>query len=252
AETLFPVLRLLVEGESGGRAIRALRRAIDEVERVLSAPFTVWIEGVLLPGASPAQRARAVDPQERFLETFARALTASRSPSPTAQRFARFAWQALLAPHREARAHARSGLVPPPSLAADLDWTEAQLLLPARRPFRASPPSRPPGMARRAPIGAPSRPRPPPPARPAPTPAPASSPPPPSPPTRTGPRPSSSSSRAASSAPSHRTALRAWRDGHRSVRHAVSGRHFAPRVRQFFLDPFVQIGRMAPRRPAAR
>lgn len=137
AETLFPVLRRLVEGESGGRAIRALRRAIDEVERVLSAPFTVWIEGVLLPGASPAQRARAVDPQERFLETFARALTASRSPSPTAQRFARFAWQALLAPHREARAHARSGLVPAPSLAADLDWTEAQLVLLARSLFRA-------------------------------------------------------------------------------------------------------------------
>lgn len=136
AEALFPVLRRLVEGEAGTPAIRALRRAIDEVERVLPAPFTVWLEGVLLPGASPAQRARAVDRQRHFLDAFARALTAPKAPSTTAERFARFAWQALLAPHREARSHARSGLVPAPSPAADLDWTEAQLVLLARNLLR--------------------------------------------------------------------------------------------------------------------
>lgn len=136
AEALFPVLQRLVEGEVGTPAIRALRRAIDEVERVLPAPFAIWLDGTLLPGASPLQRARAVDRQASFLEALARSLSAPKAPGLSSQRFARFAWQALLSPHREARSHARSGLVPAPSLAAELDWTEAQLVLLARNLLR--------------------------------------------------------------------------------------------------------------------
>lgn len=136
AEAIFPVLQRLVEGEVGFPAIRALRRAVDEIQRVLPAPFAIWLDGVPLPGASPLQRARAVGRQSSFLEAFARVLSAPKAPGVATQRFARFAWQALQSPHREARIHARSGLVPPPSLAADLDWTEAQLVLLARNLLR--------------------------------------------------------------------------------------------------------------------
>lgn|GEM_PF-1964135 len=128
AEVLFPVLNRLVEGEAGMRAIRALRRALDEVERVLPAPLAIWLDGPHLPGATAEQRSRAVLPQTRFLEGLARALAVPRTPGLAHQRLARFALQSLLSPRREARAHARSGLVPPISLAAELDWIEAQLV----------------------------------------------------------------------------------------------------------------------------
>lgn len=132
AEVLFPILQRLVEGEAGTPAIRALRRALDEVERVLPAALGVWLDGPHIPGATAAQRSRAVGLQTQFLETLGRALAAPRPPGVAHQRLARFALRALLAPHREARAHARSGLVPATPLAAELDWIEAQLVTLAR------------------------------------------------------------------------------------------------------------------------
>ena len=132
AELLFPVLQRLVEGEAGIPAIRSLRRALDEVERVLPAPLGVWLDGPHVPGATADQRNRAVAVQIRFLEDFARALAAPRAPGLAHHRLARFALRSLLEPRREARAHARSGLVPANPLAAELDWAEAQLVVLAR------------------------------------------------------------------------------------------------------------------------
>lgn len=136
AETVFPVLQRLVEGEAGSTAIRALRRAIDEVERILPAPFGILLDDMAARVASAHQRKRSIHAHGVFLDAFARALSLPKAPSLTGQRLARFTWLGLLGHHREARIHLRSGLTPKPTLAADLDWTEAQLVLLARTLLR--------------------------------------------------------------------------------------------------------------------
>lgn len=118
-----------VTGERGPTAMRALRRGLDELGRVLPAMFAVYLDANgSVPRASAVQQARASAALEALLVTLAGALAADGGSRDGARRLARMAWLTLLAHHREARSHARAGLTAAPQHAADLDFAEAQLV----------------------------------------------------------------------------------------------------------------------------
>ncbi|HWV38927.1 MAG TPA: hypothetical protein VN033_10685 [Vulgatibacter sp.] len=132
-EELYRALTRLVAGEVGPAAIRASRRGIDEVSRVLPAAFAVALDAAATAvRASPAQQQRAAESQASFLSTLSASLAAPGRATDASLRVARLAAITLLAHHREARAHERSGLSPTLPLAADLDHAELQLVAIAR------------------------------------------------------------------------------------------------------------------------
>jgi len=132
-EELYRALTRLVAGEVGPAAIRATRRGIDEVSRILPAAFAVALDAATTAvRASPAQQQRAAESQATFLSTLSASLAAPGRPTDASLRIARLASITLLAHHREARAHERSGLSPALPLAADLDHAELQLVAIAR------------------------------------------------------------------------------------------------------------------------
>lgn len=129
SEEIFQVLARLVTGETGPTAVRALRRGLDEVSRVLPSAFTALLDSAgSAPLASVQQQQRAREAQEAFFSALSTALASPSSPSETTDRLTRLAYLTLLAHHREARSHERSGLSAPLPLSADLDFAEVQLV----------------------------------------------------------------------------------------------------------------------------
>jgi len=128
-EEIGLVLGRRVIGERGPTAVRALRRGLDEIGRVLPSLFAVFLDASgSVPRASAVQQARASFALEGLLTTLAAALAADGGSRDGARRLARMAWVTLLGHHREARSHARAGLTAAPQHAADLDFAEAQLV----------------------------------------------------------------------------------------------------------------------------
>jgi AcrR family transcriptional regulator len=118
-----------VQGEHGPAAVRALRRGLDEIARVLPFAFAVLLDGGAgVPRSSAAQRTRGSSALEEMLGVLSVALGASGAGREGARRLARLAWLTLLAHHREARAARRAGLATLIQHPADLDWAEAQLV----------------------------------------------------------------------------------------------------------------------------
>lgn len=133
SEDVFRVLARLVTGEAGPTAVRALRRGLDEVSRVLPAAFGVLLDAAgSAPRASVQQQQRVGETQGAFFEALSAALASPGAPSETTSRLTRLAYLTLLAHHREARSHERSGLTAGLPLAADLDFAEVQLVAIAR------------------------------------------------------------------------------------------------------------------------
>ena len=128
-EEIGRVLGRRVMGERGPTAMRALRRGLDEVARVLPGTFAVLLDaGGSVPRASAVQQGRSAAALEELLVELAGALAAGGAGREPARKLARLAWITLLAHHREARSHARAGLTAPTQAAADLDFAEAQLV----------------------------------------------------------------------------------------------------------------------------
>ncbi|AKU93224.1 TetR/AcrR family transcriptional regulator [Vulgatibacter incomptus] len=133
AEEIFAILTRLVAGEAGPAAIRAVRRGLDEVARVLPAAFAVHLDAAATATrASATQQQRASTAQQTFLAALAAALASPAPANDPSQRLARLATLTFLAHHRAARAHQRSGLAPDLPLAADLDLAELHLVGAAR------------------------------------------------------------------------------------------------------------------------
>lgn len=128
-EEVSQVLTRSTLGERGPTAIRALRRGLDDLARVLPAPLALVLDA---PGAavrgSAEQQQRVQKAHGTLLQQLAESLAFPRPIGDPDLRLARHAWFALLACHREARLHERSGLAPRPQLAADLDFCEEQLV----------------------------------------------------------------------------------------------------------------------------
>jgi len=128
-EEVFRVLTRLVTGEAGPTAVRAMRRGLDEVSRVLPSAFTVLLDSAGgAPRASGQQQQRTTAAQAAFFAAHSAALSSPAAPTESTHRLTRLAWLTLLAHHREARTHDRSGLAAGIPLAADLDFAEVQLV----------------------------------------------------------------------------------------------------------------------------
>lgn len=128
-EDVARALQRRVIGEHGPAAVRALRRGLDEVARVLPAAFAVFLDGGTgVPRASAAQRARGAGAIEDLLGVLAGALGGGGGGREAARRLARLAWLTLVSHHREARSASRAGLAAAIQHPADLDWAEAQLV----------------------------------------------------------------------------------------------------------------------------
>jgi AcrR family transcriptional regulator len=129
AEDACGVLARRVQGEEGAAAIRGLRRGLDELAAVLPDAFAVLLDA---PGACPrttvSQQARGEAAHARLLAALVQGIAGPRGDREGARKLAQMAWLSLLGAHREARAHARSGLALRPVLPADLDFTEGQLV----------------------------------------------------------------------------------------------------------------------------
>ena len=129
SEEIARTLARRVKGEHGPAAVRALRRGLDEVARVLPGTFAVLLDaGGSVPRASAAQQGRTAAALEELLVELAGALAAGGAGREPARKLARLAWITLLAHHREARAASRAGLAAPTQHPADLDYAEAQLV----------------------------------------------------------------------------------------------------------------------------
>lgn len=128
-EEVAGVLARRVQGEHGPASVRALRRGLDEVARVLPATFAVFLDGgSAVPRSSAAQRARGATAIEELLAVIAGALGGGAVAREGARRLALLSWLTLVGHHREARAASRAGLAAPIQHPADLDWAEAQLV----------------------------------------------------------------------------------------------------------------------------
>ncbi len=133
AEDIFRVLTRLVAGEAGPAAIRATRRGLDEVSRVLPSAFAVLLDSAATASrASAPQQQRATDAQSTFLAALSSSVGFPSGPTEPSAQLSRLTWLTLLAHHREARAHERSGLTGGLPLAADLDYAEVHLVAMAR------------------------------------------------------------------------------------------------------------------------
>jgi len=129
-EEIARTLARRVKGEHGPAAVRALRRGLDEVARVLPGTFAVLLDASgSVPRSSAAQQARGAAALEELLEALAAALAAGGANRAGARRLARLTWITLLSHHREARAGSRAGLAAPMQPPADLDYAEAQLVV---------------------------------------------------------------------------------------------------------------------------
>ena len=136
-EEALAALTRLVAGEAGPAAVRALRRGLDEVGRVLPAAFAVLLDAAgSAPRPSPAQRDRIRAAEAALESTLARALAGPRGDDEDAKAFARIASVTQLAPHPEARAQGLAARQERAHLAAELDYAEAQLVALASRPRR--------------------------------------------------------------------------------------------------------------------
>ncbi|WP_373047491.1 TetR/AcrR family transcriptional regulator [Vulgatibacter sp.] len=130
AEEIARALARRVTGERGPAAVRALRRGLDEVARVLPATFSVFLDASgSVPRASAVQQGRSTATLDALLLTLATALAADGGSREAARRLAGLAWLTLLAHHREARAASRAGLAAATQHPADLDYAEAQLVV---------------------------------------------------------------------------------------------------------------------------
>jgi hypothetical protein len=127
AEDVCGVLLRRVQGEEGPAAIRALRRGLDEIAGAMPDALAVLLDA----GGAPtgvSQQARGEAAHARLLAGLVHAIAGARGDRESARKLAQLAWLSLIGHHREARAHARSGLALRPLLPADLDFTEGQLV----------------------------------------------------------------------------------------------------------------------------
>lgn len=128
-EEITRILVRRIKGEHGPAAVRALRRGLDEVARVLPATFAVLLDAAgSVARSSAMQQARSTAALEELQGELAVALGAAGAGREGARRLARLAWLTLLAHHREARAARRAGLALAGQQPADLDYAEGQLV----------------------------------------------------------------------------------------------------------------------------